>query len=160
VKKLLCLLVTLSASLSVQAEPTADQVLSAVDAQVALVRQVANTQRTAIIAENVELTAAEADAFWPLYREYQGEFQKIGDGRFTLIKDFAKNYSSMSDEKAAELTDEAFKLDLEIVKLKKTYAKKFRKVVSPAKVFRIFQIENRINAVNRLKLASEIPLMK
>ena len=159
-KKILCLLVALTATLSVQAEVTKDQALAAVEAQVALVRQVANTQRTALVAENVSFTAAEAEAFWPLYREYRAEFQKIGDVRFTLIKDFAKNFSSMSNEKAEELTDEVFSLEQKAVKLKKSYAKKFRKVVPATKVFRVFQIENRINAVNRLKLAAEIPLMK
>ena len=160
VKKILCLLVTLGTVFSVQAEPTSDEVLSAVDAQIALVREVANAQRTAIVADNVSFTAAESEAFWPLYREYRGEFQKIGDGTLALIKDFAKNYSSMSDEKATELTDETLKLEQKRVQLQMSYAKKFRKVVQPSKVFRVFQLENRINAVNKLKLAAEIPLMK
>ena len=159
-KKILCLLVTLGTVFSVQAEPTSDEVLSAVDAQIALVREVANAQRTAIVADNVSFTAAESEAFWPLYREYRGEFQKIGDGTLALIKDFAKNYSSMSDEKATELTDETLKLEQKRVQLQMSYAKKFRKVVQPSKVFRVFQLENRINAVNKLKLAAEIPLMK
>ncbi|OUS13854.1 hypothetical protein A9Q89_01550 [Gammaproteobacteria bacterium 53_120_T64] len=159
-KKLLCLLVTLSAVLSVQAAVTEDQKLAAVEAQIALVREVANTERTAVVAQNVSFTAIEAEAFWPLYRQYRAEFQKIGDGGLALIKDFAKNYNSMSDEKATELTDQALQLEQQRVKLKKSYAKKFRKVVQPAKVFRVFQVENRINAVNRLKLAAEIPLMK
>jgi len=160
VKKILCLLVAFTATFSVQAESTADQNLAAVDAQIALVRQVANAQITAIVAENVSFTAEEAEAFWPLYREYRAEFQKIGDGSLMLIKDFAKNYSDMSDEKATELTDEALKLEQQRVKLQMSYAKKFRKVIKPAKVFRVFQVENRVNAVNKLKLASEIPLMK
>ncbi|MBL4781594.1 MAG: hypothetical protein JKX92_05075 [Porticoccaceae bacterium] len=159
-KKLLCLLVTLSAVLSVQAESLTDQNLAAVEAQIALVREVAGTQRTAVVANNVSFTAAEAEAFWPLYRQYRAEVQKIGDGGLMLIKDFAKNYNSMSDEKATELTDQVLKLEQKRVKLKMSYAKKFRKVVQPAKVFRVFQVENRINAVNRLKLAAEIPLMK
>ncbi len=159
-KKILCLLVTLSAIFSAQAESAADQKLSAIDAQIALVREVANAERTAIVADNVSFTAAESEAFWPLYREYRGEFQKIGDSGLALLKDFAKNYNSMSDEKATDLTSEALQLEQKRVKLQMSYAKKFRKVVSPAKVFRIFQIENRINAVSKLKLASEIPLMK
>ncbi|OUS04705.1 hypothetical protein A9Q90_07340 [Gammaproteobacteria bacterium 54_18_T64] len=159
-KKLLCLLVTLSAVLSVQAESLTDQNLAAVEAQIALVREVAGTQRTAVVANNVSFTAAEAEAFWPLYRQYRAEVQKIGDGGLMLIKDFAKNYNSMSDEKATELTDQVLKFEQKRVKLKMSYAKKFRKVVQPAKVFRVFQVENRINAVNRLKLAAEIPLMK
>jgi len=160
VKKILCLLVTLSAVFSVQAASESDQALSAIDAQIALVREVANAERTAIVANNVSFTAAESEAFWPLYREYRGEFQIIGDSGLVLLKDFAKNYNSMSDEKATDLTSEALKLEQQRVKLQMSYAKKFRKVVTPAKVFRIFQIENRINAVSKLKLASEIPLMK
>ena len=159
-KKILCLLVTLSTIISVQAASESDAMLPAIDAQIALVREVANAERTAIVADNVSFTAAESEAFWPLYREYRGEFQVIGDGSLALIKDFAKNYNSMTDEKATELTDEALKLEGKRVKLQKRYAKKFRKVVQASKVFRVFQIENRINAVNKLKLAAEIPLMK
>lgn len=165
-KKILCLLAVLTTTSLVQAEtpvqinPTADQQLSAIEAQVALVRQVANTKRTALVAENMEFSAAEAEVFWPLYRAYRAEVNKVGDESFALIKDFAKNYSNMSDEKATEISTQKLKLDEQRLKIKKSFAKKFRKVIAPAKVFRVQQIENRIDAVQTLKLASEIPLMK
>jgi len=166
VKKILCLLTVLTATLSVQAQtpvqvnPAADQQLSAIEAQVALVRQVANTKRTALVAENMEFSATEAEVFWPLYREYRAEVNKVDDEAFALIKDFAKNYSNMSDEKATEISTKKLKLDDERLKIKKSFAKKFRKAIAPAKAFRVQQIENRIDAVQTLKLASEIPLMK
>ncbi|MBQ0720872.1 MAG: hypothetical protein KBT88_08550 [Gammaproteobacteria bacterium] len=161
-KKRLSLLMALALSFAAQAQTpvVADQQLAAIESQVALVRQVAGTKRAALVAENMNFTSAEAEAFWPLYREYRAEVNKVGDGTFSLIKDFAKNYSAMTDEKAIEITDAKLKLDDKRLKIKKSYVKKFRKAVAPAKVFRVFQIENRINAVYTLKLASEIPLMK
>lgn len=165
-KKILCLLAVLGITLSVQAgaavqaNPATDQQLSAIEAQIALVRQVANTKRTALIAENMVFSAAEAEVFWPLYREYRAEMNKVGDDTFALVKDFAKNYNKMTDEKATEISTAKLKLDEKRLKIKKSYGKKFRKVIAPAKVFRIQQIENRIDAVQTLKLASEIPLMK
>ena len=42
-----------------------------IDDQIAMVRKAHNTDREALITMNVHFTAAEGEAFWPLYREYR-----------------------------------------------------------------------------------------
>src|SRR5215471_14575223 len=76
---------------------TAEQVN---DANVELMREDIRAQRKKIIAANLPLTDTEAPKFWALYDQYIAEARKINDGRYALIKDYAKNYQNMTDDQA------------------------------------------------------------
>ena len=56
--------------------------------------------RQAIVATNLPLTESEARAFWPVYKEYRGEVEKLGDRAATLITEYAANFETMTNEKA------------------------------------------------------------
>jgi hypothetical protein len=43
--------------------------------------------------------------------------------------------------------------------LKKKYARRFAKVMSPSRVARFFQIERKLDAVQNLSIAEQIPLI-
>jgi hypothetical protein len=114
----------------------------------------------AIITEVMQFTNEEANAFWPIYREYDLELAKIGDARIALIEDYAQHYETMTDEKARELVEGALKLEGKRTKLKKKYFKKFDKVLPSKTVGKFFQLENQINLLIDLQIASELPLIK
>ena len=63
-------------------------------------------------------------------------------------------------EKATEIMTTSNKLDMQILKLEKTYMKKISKAISPQKAFRFIQAENKIEAMINAQLASEIPLLE
>jgi len=130
------------------------------DAYIELLRSDVKTKKVAIITEVMHFTNEEANAFWPMYREYEFELTKIGDGRLELIKDYARNYETMTDEKAKELIEKALKLEGKRTKLKKKYFKKFDKVLPSKTVAKFFQLENQINLLIDLQIASELPLIK
>ena len=96
----------------------------------------------------------------PVYREYVFELTKLGDARIALIKDYAQHYKSMTDEKAKELMKEVFKLEGKRTKLKKRYFKKLDRVLASKTVAKFFQLENQINLLIDLQIASELPLIK
>lgn len=129
-----------------------------VDSFIELLRSDVNTQKKAIITEVMEFTEAEAAAFWPAYRNYELEQDKLGDARVALIKDYAANYETMVDAKAAELMDKAFKFQEERLKLRKKYFKEFSKIISPTKAAKWAQLENQIGLLIDLQIASELPL--
>jgi hypothetical protein len=81
------------------------------DAYIELLRSDVKTKKVAIITEVIQFTNEEAKVFWPVYREYDFELSKIGDGRLELIKDYAQNYETMTDEKARDLVERALKLE-------------------------------------------------
>jgi len=113
-----------------------------------------------LIAENMQLTEAEAKVFWPVYDQYQDELFLLRARTVKLINDFSDAYQKMTNETAKKLMDEYMTIETLGPKLRQTYLPKFRKVLPEVKVVRYYQIENKINAVLMYELAANIPLMK
>jgi Na+/phosphate symporter len=125
-----------------------------------LTRQMIQTERQTIVAANMDLTEAESQAFWPLYREYRGEMAKVGDRSAALITDYAKNYETMTDLQAEAMIKEAQEIAKKQVSVREDYMKKLKKILPPKKVARFYQIENKLDAVISYELTQEIPLVK
>ena len=66
-------------------------------------RDVLKVEKKAAITEVMDLSEAQSQPFWNLYNEYQGKLYTVHNKRIDGIKNFAKNYENMSDEKADEL---------------------------------------------------------
>lgn len=115
--------------------------------------------RQAVVAANLGLTDAEGAAFWPVYREYRGEMAKVGDRLQKLIQDYAKIYDTATAEQAKPMVDEMLSIQKAELKVKESYLPKFRKVIPETKVARFLQIENKIDALIKLELAADIPLI-
>jgi hypothetical protein len=125
-----------------------------------IVREAIQAQKKVLIAENMGLTQTEADAFWPVYEEYQAAMKKVTDKDIAMIEKFAKHYGEMTDDVADEIIKVHFANEEEYLKLKKSYLPKFQKVLPATKVARYFQLENKIAAVIEYDLAAEIPLVE
>jgi polyhydroxyalkanoate synthesis regulator phasin len=113
-----------------------------------------------LVAENMQLTEAEAKAFWPVYDQYQDELFLLRSRTAKLIKDYVDAYEKMNNDKAKKLLDELMTIEALGPKLRQAYLPKFRKVLPEIKVVRYYQIENKINAALMYELAAKIPLMK
>ena len=113
-----------------------------------------------LVAENMQLTEAEAKAFWPVYNQYQDELFLLRSRTAKLIKNYADAYDKMSNDAAKKLLDEFMTIEALGPKLRQAYLPKFRKVLPEIKVARYYQIENKINAALMYELATNIPLAK
>ena len=143
--------------LSVTATATAD---TALDEQIALVRQSAHTDRKIIIMGNMTFTADESAQFWPAWNEYRVAVAANGDRRLAIIKDFAANYEKMTNQKADEIMTDHFSIAMQDLVIQQNFAKKISAFMPTQKVMRVMQIEGKLNAAIDLQLASEIPLTK
>ena len=112
------------------------------------------------VAENMELTEAEAKAFWPVYEGYQDELFLLRARTAKLIMDYADAYGKMTNNTAKKLLDEYMTIEVLGPKLRQAYLPKFRKVLPEVKVVRYYQIENKIQAALIYELARSIPLVK
>ena len=124
------------------------------------VRDSLKAQRKAFIGVNMELTEAEDAKFWPVYESYQKDLGKINEKIAAMIVDYAKNFETLTNEKASELLKTNLALEGELLKLKESYLPKFGAVLPAKKVARYYQLENKIQAVMRYDLAEKIPLVK
>jgi len=125
-----------------------------------LVLEKIRADKKLLVAENMQLTEAEAKAFWPVYSKYQDELFLLRGRTAKLITDYAAAYDQMSDATAKKLLDESLTIEALGLKLRKAYLPKFRAVVPEVKVVRYYQIENKIHAALLYELGAKIPLMK
>ena len=125
-----------------------------------VMRSALKTEKKAIIAETMIFTQEESEAFWPLYNEFQEKLYTSNTKYLKIINDFAANYDNMTDEAALDLMKRMNSYEGEILTLKKTYMKKFSKVLPPTKVLRYFQAENKIDILVDYEVASSIPLLE
>jgi hypothetical protein len=122
-------------------------------------RKAGGHYRRDLVKANILVTGSEGAIFWPLYDEYRAERDKITDKRVKLIKDFLAKRDSMTQDDAEELTKESLSLDHDIIDVKEKWAKKMAKDLSQRTVARFFQVDQRLDAVTNIALASRIPLI-
>lgn len=125
-----------------------------------LLRSDIKTQKVAILTEALQLTEEQSAAFWPLYREYDLELSKLGDRRIAQLRSYADNFANLTDEKAKQMASDYFKLEEDRLKLKKNYFKKMEKELGANTAARFTQIENQIELLIDVQLASEMPLIE
>src|ERR1700722_13003422 len=70
------------------------------DENIRLFRKDVRSVKKQIISANIELTDTEAQQFWPVYDRYTAEMDKIEDRKFELLKEYARDYSTITDEQA------------------------------------------------------------
>jgi hypothetical protein len=113
-----------------------------------------------LVAENMQLTEAEAKTFWPVYDSYQSELFLLRVRTAKLIKDYADAYEKMTNDTAKKLLDEYMTVETLGLKLRQAYLPKFRNVLPEVKVVRYYQIENKIHAALVYEVGANIPLVK
>jgi hypothetical protein len=136
---------------------TAEQVN---DAYIKLMRQDIRAERKKVVAANMPLTETEATKFWPLYDRYVAETVKVNDIRYSLIKEYARKYQTMTDSQANSFVQRWVTLDGDNTQLRLKYIPEFEKVISPKKTALFFQVDRRISMMIELQLASQIPLVQ
>ena len=124
-----------------------------------MMRSVAAVERKSLITQGMGFSGAESAAFWPVYDEYAMEKEEVKDRLIKIITDYAANYEKMSDEFANQIIDESMDYERDMLKVKSKYLRRFDKVLSPVRLARFYQIENKIDVVKKALLAQQIPLI-
>jgi hypothetical protein len=132
--------------------------LAQADEAMELQRQILLSEKKLAVLQNMEFTASEKEAFWPVYDQYQDELFRVNRKTGQVVMKFAAAYESLTDDKAKELMREYLEVEKERVKLKESYMKKFEKVLPAKKVMRYLQVENKLEAIARYELAKGVPL--
>ncbi len=123
-------------------------------------RAALKTEKKAIVAEAMQLTEEESTIFWPLYNEFNEKKYIINTKVYNLIKKYANEFETLTNEQAVELWNESMKIENENSKLNAAYFKKFLKVMDGKKVVRYFQTENKIADIVNYQITMEVPLVE
>jgi hypothetical protein len=128
------------------------------DKDIELLRKDIRSQVKQLVAANMQLTAAEAEKFWPVYDQYAAEMEKINDVRLGIIKQYAEIYDSLNDADALSLTKRWMEADDATVQMAQKYLPLFGKVLPGRKVARFMQIDRRLRLLIDVQVSSQIPL--
>jgi len=112
-----------------------------------------NAYKIAFFTRRLNLTSQEAEKFWPVYNEFQDKRNSIQIERQTLNRNINQNELNMSEKEMIEAGDKHVALQVQEAALAQEYHKRFKEILSPAKVIRLYQAENqyRMQLLNELK---------
>jgi Spy/CpxP family protein refolding chaperone len=123
-----------------------------------LLRKDIRSQKKQIIAENMGLTDAEAEKFWPVYDQYAAELSKIYDAKLALLNDYANNYGSMTGDQAESYIRKRADVEQSIMQLRLQYMPAFRKVLSGRETALFYQLDWRLGLAIDVQLV-QVPLI-
>jgi hypothetical protein len=123
-------------------------------------RQDIRSERKQIVAANLPLTEAESIKFWPVYDRYVVDHSKVYDTRYALIKEYAQNYNTLTEDQAHNFIKRWTTTEEQMAQHRLRWIPEFEKVISAKKTAMFFQIDRRIGLMVELKLSSAIPLAK
>jgi hypothetical protein len=96
-------------------------------------------KQKAFITEKAGLTEKEANKFFPLYFELQDKKKEINDKAWELMRKGKDD--KMTDAQYEEIILQVYDLRIETDNLDKAYYVKFKKTLSPRKIFQVHKAE-------------------
>jgi hypothetical protein len=117
-----------------------------------------NAYKIAFFTRRLNLTSQEAEKFWPVYNEFQDKRNAVQIERQKLNRNFNQNELTMTDKELTEAGDKQIALQVQEAGLAQEYHKKFKEILSPSKVIKLYQAENqyRLQLLNELKDKQQI----
>ncbi len=130
------------------------------DADIQLLRSDIQADKNDIVTHVMQFSDAESTAFWPIYRDYARDQQKVGDERVQLIKDYAQRYDTIDDASARNMVQRLLNVDAKFGNLRQEYWPKFEKVLGAKRAAKFYQLDSRLTLLINLQLVSEIPMLR
>jgi hypothetical protein len=98
--------------------------------------------KIAFFTQRLDLSPAEAEKFWPLYNDYSARRNKLQAERLTMMRYAAQNEANMSEQELSSTADKLARTFSDEANMVVSFNNDLKKVLPPAKVIRLFQIEN------------------
>jgi hypothetical protein len=128
------------------------------DEDIALLRQDLRAKKMQVIGQNMSLSDAEAQKFWPIYNHYVKDLREVNDQKYALLKQYAEMWATMSDEDALIYVRHWLEADGQAQALRLKYVPVVSQVLPGRKAATFFQLDRRLNMIIDLQLFSQIPL--
>lgn len=115
--------------------------------------------KIAFFTKRLNLTSQEAERFWPVYNEFQEKKNGIQQQRISSVRNSNQNSVNMSEKELTEVGDKLISLQMEEADLALEFHKKFKEILAPVKVLRLYQAENqyRLTLLNELRDRKDLP---
>lgn len=98
--------------------------------------------KVGFITNKLELTAKEAQTFWPLYNEYNFKIEKLRKSKKSDFDELKNKSENVTDKELEAFINEVFSSRQKELDLQKEYYEKYAKVLPVKKVALLYQAEN------------------
>jgi hypothetical protein len=142
------------------ASPGADAQKKNMDAYIGLMRKNVQQEKAEIMGAVMVLSAQDAAKFWPIYSDYDAELTKLNDQRVENIKEYARTYQQMTDEKADELMQKALAYQKQRAELMAKTYERIKQAVGAMTAARFAQVEHQLLLLIDLQIASSLPVVE
>ncbi|HWV99102.1 MAG TPA: hypothetical protein VNZ64_05350 [Candidatus Acidoferrum sp.] len=130
-------------------------------AQLEVLRSDFNTTKIHTLNQVMKLTVAEAEKFWPIYRNYEQELAAVGDRKLALIQEFMVRYraGTLDDTNSREMAQKALANAQDRLDLWKKYHQQISDAVTPVRAAQFLQVENQMAIFVDLNIATAMPVV-
>lgn len=99
--------------------------------------------KVAFITEELKLTSAEAEKFWPLYNAYDSEQSNLRQNKLKSIVSRMEsgNVDAMSDKEATSFLNQMENTEDEIFQNKKKFGNSLKSILPPIKIIKLKKAE-------------------
>ena len=144
---------------NVAASSEADVQEKNLQAYIDLMRTNVHQQKAEIMGAIMLLSADDAAKFWPIYTQYDADLTKLNNQRVENIKEYARNYTQMTDEKANELIQKSLAYQKQRSELFARTYDRVKQAVGGVTAVRFAQVENQLLLIIDLQIASSLPIV-
>lgn len=124
-----------------------------------LMRSDVKQRKAETLAMVMQLSAADAAKFWPIYAKYDAELTKLNDLRVANIQEYSRTYDQMTNAKADELIQKALAYRKQRPELIAKYYERVKQALGATTAARFFQIEDQLLSIIDLQIDSSLPIV-
>jgi hypothetical protein len=130
-----------------------------IQAYIALLRSDVRQQKAEMMGAVMQLSAADAAKFWPIYEQYDAELAKLNDQRVANIQEYSNTYDQMTDDKADELIHKAMSYRKQRSELLAKYYELVKQSLGGITAARFVQVEDQLLLIIDLQIDSSLPVV-
>lgn len=125
-----------------------------------LLRSDIRQQKAQIMGAMMKLDVDQAAKFWPIYGEYNAESTKLNSLRLANIREYARHYDDMTDDKADELIQNAMDYRRQESELLAKYYGQVKSSLGALQAARFLEIEEQMLLIIDLQIESASPIVE
>ena len=129
-------------------------------AYIELLRSDVKKQKAQVIGVVMQLDSEQSATFWPIYKNFEKDYARIGDQIVELIRSYTDNSANMTAAVADQLAKKLLDIEQQRNDLKRNYYEKLKVALDPVTAARFLQVENQLEKLLDLQIAAELPVMK
>lgn len=116
--------------------------------------------RLGMVTAAMNLSAAQQEIFWPIYRDYAIEQEALLDKRIVMLREFVAGHEKMTAAAARSLAEQSFAIQRDRVDRRERYFAIMADTLGPVLAARFIQVDTQISTLMDFELMRNTPLIE